>query len=143
MSNFARQRKKRLRGFESRCTAPADVRRYRHWRYVTVHPFADEPELLRELEMRPEDCSSADVWWNTGRDVVLLQLVACQAFPCTTTLRWFGSPAYWSIVARFPGPVATLENLHRMMDRIATQGIPKRGGNRGIVIRFPTETVVE
>ncbi|QDV05862.1 hypothetical protein Poly30_13650 [Planctomycetes bacterium Poly30] len=49
MSTFSRQRKSRLRSFESRATFDGDVRTYREWRYITVHPFADEPELLERL----------------------------------------------------------------------------------------------
>jgi hypothetical protein len=31
--------------------------------YVTIHPLADETEVLDRLNMKPEQCTSCDSWW--------------------------------------------------------------------------------
>lgn len=126
MSTFSRQRKQRSRDFKRRVEITDDLRTYRAWRYITVHPFADEPELLAHLGMQPTECQTADVWWHTGRDVVLLQAVAVGQEEQATTCRWFGSEPYLSIVTRLPDKVATIASLHVAMDRIESCGLPKR-----------------
>ena len=42
--------------------------RERDWRYIPIHPFADEPEILNRLELTPPDCLRA----LTGRSTVTL-----------------------------------------------------------------------
>lgn len=60
-----------------RRTDYAPERVYRHrtcgWAYVPVHPFGDEPDLLAQLGIRPEDCWGADAWWGVGGDATLLE----------------------------------------------------------------------
>ena len=136
MSTFSRQRKARLRDFESRAAYDNDVRRYREWRYITVHPFADEMELIARLGLAPDDCKSADVWWHTGSDIVLLQTVAGGDPPFATTVRWCNDPPYLSIVAELSSPTTTLVELHASMDRIATIGLQKRFGDRRVRTLF-------
>ena len=138
MTTFSRQRKFRLRSFESRAAYARDVRTYRAWRYVTVHPFADEPELLARLSMSPDDCRSADVWWHTGTDVVLLQTSAGGDPPFAIKMRWFGQPPILSIVAELPHPTTTIARLHELMDRIAAHGLPRRCRDRGIRMVLPS-----
>jgi hypothetical protein len=41
---------------------------------VTIHPLADEPELVSRLGITPEECTSVDGYWCIGEDVVFLQL---------------------------------------------------------------------
>jgi hypothetical protein len=43
---------------------------------VTVHPLADEYDLLSRLGIRPEECVSVDSYWSIDGDVVFLQLIA-------------------------------------------------------------------
>lgn len=136
MSQFARQRKKRLRDFESRAAIGGDVRTHRDWRYLTVYPFGDEPQILKRLSIQPSDCTSADVWWHTGKDIVLLQTIAANVTPGLFTFRWFGNPPQMSIVATFCQQVTTIENLHVVMDLVSMRGLPKRCGNRGLVTLF-------
>ena len=136
MSTFSRQRKFRIRDFESRAAHDGDVRKYRDWRYVTVHPFADEPELLKRLSMAPDDCKFADAWWHTGTDIALLQTCAVRGAPFATTMRWFGDPPYMSIIAELPTETTTLVQLHDLMDRIAAHGLPKRFRDRGTKTLF-------
>ena len=136
MSTFSRQRKSRLRSFESRALHDGDVRTYREWRYVTVHPFADETELLATLSMSPAHCKSADVWWHTGSDIALLQTSAGGDAPFATTMRWFGDPPYMSIISELPTKTTTLVQLHDLMDRIAAHGLPKRFRDRSTKTLF-------
>ena len=138
MSTFSRQRKSRLRGFESRAAHDDDVRKYRDWRYITVHPFADEPELLERLSMTPDLCKHADVWWHTGTDIVLLQTTTGNQSPLSTSVRWFGDPPYLSITAQLSTPTTTIGQLHQLMDRIAGHGLPKRFRDRRTKTLFTT-----
>lgn len=50
---------------------------YRHrthgWRYVPIHPFADEPEILERLEISAADCVRVDAYWEIQSDVVFLE----------------------------------------------------------------------
>lgn len=126
MSTFSRQKKRRLRDFEKRWRLSTDVRTYRDWRYLTNHPFADETELLGRLSLRSEDCVVADVWWHTGKDVVLLQTWADSEHPSSVDVRWFGSEPYLSIFAKLANSTTTIENLHVLMDQISRRGLPKR-----------------
>lgn len=126
MSTFSRQRKQRLRDFERRVRFDDDVGTYRDWRYLTVHPFADETQRLARLEMRPEECRQADAWWHTGSDVVLLYAVAAGKEKQPTTGIWSGHKPFLSVVMNLPDTMATIERLHEAMDRIAACGLPKR-----------------
>lgn len=130
MSTFSRQRKSRIRNFEARAARSDDVRAYRDWRYITVHPFADEPELLEYLSMSPNQCMHADVLWHTGTDIALIQTSTGSGPPFCTTVSWFGDPPYLSIIARLPTETTTISQLHDLMDRIAAQGLPKRFRDR-------------
>lgn len=137
MSTFSRQRKSRIRSFEARASFSGDVRVYRYWRYVTVHPFADEPELLERLSISPDECRFADVWWNTGNDIALLQ-TRTDGSDFTTSVRWFGDPPYLSIMAELKTSTTTIAQLHDLMDRIASTGLPKRVRDRRVKILFNT-----
>lgn len=125
MSTFSRQRKQRLRDFERRVRFDDDARRYRSWRYFIVHPFADDAELLKRLEMQPEECRQADVWWHTGTDAVLLMSSATGKAQQPTTCRWGGNRPFLYIATSLPDQLITLERLHEAMDRIAACGLPK------------------
>lgn len=140
MSTFSRQRKLRIRNFERRARYDGDVRTHRDWRYVTVHPFADEAELLERLALSPNDCKTADAWWHTGTDVVLIQTIAVKTAPCPTSVSWFGEPPYLSIIATLPTPTTKISQLHELMDRIAKQGLPKRFRGRQVKTLFHTSS---
>jgi hypothetical protein len=69
----------RLADFESRARhAPEDVLRHgqRGWRYIAVHPFADDRRLLERLGWPAERCRSVDAYWECGGDVYLVQVEA-------------------------------------------------------------------
>ncbi|HZS10400.1 MAG TPA: hypothetical protein VFD58_36560 [Blastocatellia bacterium] len=55
--------------------APEDVYRHRQtgWQYIPVHPFADEPEVLSRLNLKPDDCWSSDAWLAVNNDATLIQ----------------------------------------------------------------------
>lgn len=126
MSAYSRQRRFRLRDFQRRYWYDGERRSYRDWRYVIVHPFADDLALLDRLGMAPSECRNADVWWATGKDVVLLQTRAVGEAGQATVRIWCARPPYLSIIARLPDSVTTIQRLHETMDRIASCGLPRR-----------------
>lgn len=133
-------RRKRLRDFEGRNRTCHEVAEYRSWRYISVHPFGDESELLARLELRVSQCTSADVWWHFGNDVALLQTKATGQLRPPTTYHWIGNPPYLSFIARLPETITTTDQLLRSMDRIAECGIPRRprrrSHRRGMLFRW-------
>jgi hypothetical protein len=40
--------------------------------YIPIHPFSDETDILKKLDMSPAECKSVDAWWNMGTDMCLL-----------------------------------------------------------------------
>src|SRR5690348_9799097 len=76
VSSEAQLRLRRWRDFRRRAAyAPQKVYRHRDagWEYIPVHPFGDEPGLLEQIGMRPEDCLGADAWWGIEEDATLVQ----------------------------------------------------------------------
>ncbi len=68
---------KRLANFEKRAVfAPDSV--YTHvaegWRYIPIHQFSDEQELLNGIDVEPEDCVLVDAWCELNGDVTLLEV---------------------------------------------------------------------
>lgn len=51
------------------------LHRERDWRYIPIHPFADEPSILNRLELTPGDCLSADAYWEIDGDIVFLETI--------------------------------------------------------------------
>ena len=49
--------------------------RAHNWRYIPIHPFADEPEILERLEISPAACYSVDAYWEIQGDVVFLETI--------------------------------------------------------------------
>ena len=74
MSNKLREA--RIADFESLASfAPDDVyqHRTRGWRYIPIHPFSGEHDILTRLQISPTDCWSVDAWWEIGGDATLIQ----------------------------------------------------------------------
>ncbi|MDR2873022.1 MAG: hypothetical protein LBV45_11030 [Xanthomonadaceae bacterium] len=46
--------------------------------YIPAHPFGDEILFLKPLRMRPEDCSTVEIWWGIDGDAAVL---SCHADP--------------------------------------------------------------
>lgn len=74
--NEAKMKKQRIHDFKKRIEDdPAGTRTLRAGgQVVTIHPMADEKELLASLEMSPSDCIAVDAYWAVDGDVVFLQL---------------------------------------------------------------------
>jgi hypothetical protein len=69
----------RLADFESRARySPDQVLRHcgQKWRYIAVHPFADDHELLRQLEWPADRCRRVDAYWECQGDIYFLQVDA-------------------------------------------------------------------
>lgn len=49
------------------------------WRWMPVHPMADDTELLVQLNLSPTDCTKVDAYWDTGLDIVFLELLTAAA----------------------------------------------------------------
>lgn len=66
----------RVEDFPSRLNDSPDAA-YRHpthgWRYIPIHPFADELEILERLVISPADCVAVDAYWEIEGDVVFLE----------------------------------------------------------------------
>jgi hypothetical protein len=62
---------------------------------VTIHPLADEHDLLSTLDIRPEECIAVDGYWSIGGDVVFLQLV-------TANQTSFREPGLYARLATYP-----------------------------------------
>ncbi len=69
----------RLADFEARAShAPGDVLRHvqREWRYIPVHPFADDDLLLKRIGWEAARCLSVDAYWQCEGDVYFVQVEA-------------------------------------------------------------------
>jgi hypothetical protein len=44
------------------------------WRYIAIHPFADDHQLLERLNWAADRCRSVDAYWECAGDVYFLQL---------------------------------------------------------------------
>lgn len=66
----------RVADFQARVDySPDSVYRHRahQWRYIPIHPFADEPDILGRLEITPASCIRADAYWEIEGDVVFFE----------------------------------------------------------------------
>ncbi|MEM6783706.1 MAG: hypothetical protein AAF624_08235 [Bacteroidota bacterium] len=82
--------------FERRCAhAPESVytHRAKQWRYIPIHSFADEPDVLQSLGIDPGDCRWADAYWRADDAVYFLQVWTQRV---DTTDRRAGLYAQWS-----------------------------------------------
>lgn len=109
--------------------APADV--YRHPRlnceYVPVHPFGDEPKVLRRLGLRPEDCVRVDAWWGISGDATLLSCHAEEGFGAPE-YRAKGTPhaeqwVYLSV--KLDAPYVTRSHIEDAMEFFVLLGFPE------------------
>jgi hypothetical protein len=91
--------RRRIADFEKRAAAvPAHVLRHHEhgWRYIGIHPFADDYELLQRIDWPSDKCRSVDAYWMVHGDVHLLQVDAeGQALrPYGLYQRWVGGNGY-------------------------------------------------
>jgi hypothetical protein len=69
----------RLDGFESRAQySPEDALIHINsgWRYIAIHPFADDHQLLERLNWPSDRCQNIDAYWECAGDVYFVQMVA-------------------------------------------------------------------
>ncbi len=113
----------RLAEFESRAQySPDNIYRHRkmQWRYLPVHPFGDEPDLLASLQITPEDCKASDAWAEFGVDIALVQ-VWCLKHHHQDTPGLFAYPrkepslAAWDLVAITDAPFITRVRFEEIM----------------------------
>lgn len=103
--------------------------RTRGWEYVPVHPFGDEPEVLKRLGLRPQDCRVADAWWGIDGDATLLESGTASGLGRPPSL--FAKPTpheerWVYLVAVFDAPFVTREAFEEAMIRFADAGFPNR-----------------
>jgi hypothetical protein len=110
--------------------APESVYRHRSygWGYIPVHPFGDEPEVLARLNIKPEDCHSADAWWAIDGDATLLEASVVRVYPGPARLfakatehkeRWV------YLVAVFDAAFVTRVAFEAAMVKFANAGFPR------------------
>jgi hypothetical protein len=110
--------------------APQDVYRHRTrgWEYVPVHPFGDEPEGLRRLNLRPENCWGVDAWWGIDEDATLLESAVVSVAQRPPGLYAKPTP-HWErwvyLVAVFDAPFVRRESFEEAMCRFADAGFPR------------------
>lgn len=73
-----RGQKARIDDFERRARlAPASVEVHPNgWRYIGIHPFANDTELLRRIGVEPSDCIAVDAWCQFDDDVSFVEVRA-------------------------------------------------------------------
>jgi hypothetical protein len=135
MSVASRNRRVRVRDFLRRARfSQSEVETHGHWRYIRVHPLADESDLLSQIGTTPADCDGVDAWLYTGDDVLLLQVRTAvkgkTRKPCCVA-RWEGDPPYLQIHARVAESLITFSVLRAVLKRLETAGIPRRRFCRG------------
>jgi len=50
----------------------------KNFAYVTIHPLADEAEILQRLNMSPEECTACDLYWALGQEIAFVSVNACE-----------------------------------------------------------------
>ena len=134
MSTREKLQAKRWNDFRRRADyTPQSVYRHRThaWEYIPVHPFADEPDLLASLQLRPEDCRSADAWWGIDGDATLLQSSVVGLFPgpnqqvAGLTAQATTHPERWvHLFAVLDAPFVTRAAFEASMLKFADAGFP-------------------
>lgn len=111
------------RDFERRASySPDSVLTHlaRGWRYVPVHPFADEADVLERIGAKPEECKKVDAYWLCGRDVYFLQVYANGNEPDTYSYRWSeGKLSMFNLVAKLTGALLTREMFEKAMEQLS------------------------
>jgi hypothetical protein len=141
------QRALRWADFQRRVTfAPASVYHHRThgWRYIPMHPFGDEPDVLARLGLRPEDCQFVDAWWDIDGDATLLETSVAGASQMTPGLFAKGTATdeeWVYLVAVFDAPYVTRQVFEQAMAEFADFGFPRdrryrlRPGDRPLRLR--------
>ncbi len=88
-------------------TSPENVRFVEafDWKYIAIHPVADESRWFEKFGESPEICSSADFYWQFDGDVAFLEIATKKLFEMSLdrrrafegekfTARWKGHVKY-------------------------------------------------
>ncbi|MEO0477002.1 MAG: hypothetical protein AAF085_13675 [Planctomycetota bacterium] len=72
--------KKRLRAFEKRQENDVTytIDRYPNAKYVTIHPFADDHELLEKIGWEPMRCVSVDAYLRVDNEIFFVESLTAQ-----------------------------------------------------------------
>lgn len=113
---------KRLAAFQARAAfAPKQVLAHRTsgWRYIAIHPFADDHDLLARLGWPAEQCLSVDAYWEHAGDVYLLQMHADGNDPPGDYYRWVDHGGYVvNLVTKLPPEPVIREAFEGAMSRL-------------------------
>lgn len=53
----------------------AYLHRQHKWRYIPIHPFGDEIEVLQGMGLQPKDCLRTDAYWEIDGDIIFLEII--------------------------------------------------------------------
>ena len=80
MTRFTKDSKYRLRDFRRRGSwASENCKIYTHAQlsqyYIPIHPFGNEKEVVKSLNLAKESCGWVDAYWNMESDVSFIQVL--------------------------------------------------------------------
>jgi hypothetical protein len=117
----------RLRDFAARSAGhPGGV--YVHaasrTRYLPIHPFADEADLLARIGATAEGCVGVDAYWEVGGDVCFVQ-VWSSADDHGLFARWSsGKPPMLYLAAKVQVATVSRRLFETMMSAFIGMGVP-------------------
>ena len=117
----------RLRDFAARSAGhPGGV--YVHaasgTRYLPIHPFADEADLLARIGASPEGCRGVDAYWEIGGDVCFLEVWSA-ADRHGIFARWSdGKLPMLHLAARVRGQTVTRPLFEQVIAKFVRAGVP-------------------
>jgi hypothetical protein len=94
----------RLAEFAARASStPEDVYVHatRGWRYIPVHPFADDSTVLARIDWPSDRCRNVDAYWECDGDVHFVQVhtVSADVRDIGVYYRWEGADYAANLVA--------------------------------------------
>jgi hypothetical protein len=101
------------------------------WKYIPIHPFADETSDLIRLGMKPCDCRAVDAWWGIKDDATLVQVWTAVDHdrPAGLYARQTEHEERWVyLVAVLDVSLISRESFEDVLSRFALLGFP--GGER-------------
>ncbi len=122
------ERTQRLADFDLRASAELDstFSEASVGTYISIHPTADEVELLSRLGISAEACMKVDCYWKHGDDVYFLQ-VESRYYANRPPGLWArlsaGQPPYVNLVGVVGDRVITHDTLHRVMRAFKEAGV--------------------
>lgn len=103
------------------------IHRAAGWRYIPIHPFADDADVLSRLNIAPEDCWSADAWWEVDGDAALVQSCVARMAgrpPGLYARRTDDDRGWVDLLAVIDAPTITRESFEAALSRFAALGFP-------------------